>query len=589
MPPVQTTPVAFGSAVTDAGMSFVSGAPTMLPNNLGNAATGTWSGYAERPLPPKPQIHQATPAMVPIPAVGPYPTNADMTKMQAPTTNTTTISREQAYQARLASLSIPQTPLDGQPSGHAYIAQSWTPANNQSMFSIPTTPSETWAGPVNHQHPWTHPNDPNMSSVSPVPSEYLTGYANPTHVWTPPNDTNIVSPVPLAHHLGTTVETAKPHRCKTCGKRFKYRQGLCSHSRKCEPEVAQTRIETETHISTPPNNANMMSHTPLDNHTEASVDKGLPYPCEACGRRYSSLRGISRHSRFCKSSLALQGREDTGQTSPMRHDTLEEIPIENNKPYHCETCGRSYTTPQSLKRHLGDEPRCNSELALRKHGGVDQTPATSYDTPMELRPVVPVGHEIPQSKDESDPRMSNEPDATRNEVLKCQRILLERQPITAKETWDEPGYFWNHRAYCHLEARLCATRLGLSFPVPERLGHADSNDKSIRGLVMCVPPTQCLRVRHPVHAHSSIYMALLTSWEYRYPLFRLAAMGEDTPNNISLFLGPRWDAYRAEVVTIYHSMRISVLLAGFDLETARKNFQKWDDQKWNELTAGMPR
>jgi hypothetical protein len=66
-------------------------------------------------------------------------------------------------------------------------------------------------------------------------------------------------------------------------------------------------------------------------------------------------------------------------------------------------------------------------------------------------------------------------------------------------------------------------------------------------------------------------------------------MGEDTPDNISLLLGPRWGEHKDNVVSIYHSMRISVLMGGFDLRTARNNFHKWDDQKWAELTAGMPR
>ncbi|KAF3045639.1 hypothetical protein E8E12_010886 [Didymella heteroderae] len=71
----------------------------------------------------------------------------------------------------------------------------------------------------------------------------------------------------------------------------------------------------------------------------------------------------------------------------------------------------------------------------------------------------------------------------------------------------------------------------------------------------------------------------------KYPLFRLVAMGEDTPNNIELFLGPRWACYIAKVMPIYKGVRISILMSSLtDREAARKDFQNWD-----ELTEGLPR
>lgn len=66
-------------------------------------------------------------------------------------------------------------------------------------------------------------------------------------------------------------------------------------------------------------------------------------------------------------------------------------------------------------------------------------------------------------------------------------------------------------------------------------------------------------------------------------------MGEDTFDNISLLLGLRWSEYQAKVLPIYHSVRISVLIGGSALQMAQRMFQKRDDQKWDELTVGMPR
>jgi len=42
-------------------------------------------------------------------------------------------------------------------------------------------------------------------------------------------------------------------------------------------------------------------------------------------------------------------------------------------------------------------------------------------------------------------------------------------------------------------------------------------------------------------------------------------MGEDTSDNIALFLGPRWSDPMGEVMPTYDNLRGSVLMAGIDV------------------------
>lgn len=82
--------------------------------------------------------------------------------------------------------------------------------------------------------------------------------------------------------------------------------------------------------------------------------------------------------------------------------------------------------------------------------------------------------------------MSDESEEVTDDLLKREDILETWCDSMSKDTSDEPSYYLNHRAYCMLEARLFAKRIGLHFPQPDRLGYPNGVDKSIRGLIMYV-------------------------------------------------------------------------------------------------------
>lgn len=60
-------------------------------------------------------------------------------------------------------------------------------------------------------------------------------------------------------------------------------------------------------------------------------------------------------------------------------------------------------------------------------------------------------------------------------------------------------------------------------------------------------------------------------------MFRLVAMGEDTPLNIELFLGPRCNDSKAKVLPIYQDIRTLIIMAERDRVKAQCYFQNWDE------------
>ncbi|KAF3032279.1 hypothetical protein E8E11_002888, partial [Didymella keratinophila] len=264
------------------------------------------------------------------------------------------------------------------------------------------------------------------------------GQTTPTQHDTP-EDSRSMSPAAFNDRTEKPVETEKPHRCVACGERFEDLNHLkYGHASSCESEIARRNIEGQR-----------------------------PYRCLLCGKRfYNDLATLKKHHRThptCVADLACPRREDAVQRSSARHDTPNEsqptspivpgdhaIIAMDEESYHCEACGRIFPTLRGLNLHR--KVWCGRELAS-------------------------------QPKNEFDPRMSDESEQERNNESNCQSILVQYRMITAEETWDKPSYFWNHGAYCNLEARLCAKRLGMPFPNPECLGQAGSEDRSFRGMI----------------------------------------------------------------------------------------------------------
>jgi hypothetical protein len=109
---------------------------------------------------------------------------------------------------------------------------------------------------------------------------------------------------------------------------------------------------------------------------------------------------------------------------------------------------------------------------------------TQHGVPRNSHLTYPVAHRTSQTMDEPDPRCSEESDETRRDLLECMRSLQAHKTTQARRVFDNPRYVWQHRAYCNLESRLLAKRIGLRFPTVYPQGDPASEDKSICGKCM---------------------------------------------------------------------------------------------------------
>lgn len=336
MPPAQTSsPMDYGDTATGSADGFAPPPQAGTPNSFGNAATDPGNNSAgQQPL-SREQVYRnnlANIAVLPVPAGGQYPVNADMSQL---------------YQANLAKHSTSPISLGEQPLRHADTTQPWVPVSSM--------PSGILAEPANPQYPWAHSNDPDMVMSHMSPGG-LAGNPNSTHMWAPSNNANIMSTDSLRMHAGTTVEGAESYCCEVCGQRFNNEQAFSAHKTYCKPDFANLENAKHTPGRTPPKNAKVVSPLSLCDHTEVLVDKEMLYCCGGCGRQFQSSRGRGNHARHCVAEPALQEHEDAGQTSPMRQytsygsqsptptslDKDMQFTGEKGKSYRCVACGKQF-------------------------------------------------------------------------------------------------------------------------------------------------------------------------------------------------------------------------------------------------------
>lgn len=186
----------------------------------------------------------------------------------------------------------------------------------------------------------------------------------------------------------------KRHRCPDCGKAFKWQRQLLRHQRRPHPcggtmgqehQSDQQVPEQERggiHGESPPGPSRCLlcskqfpNRTSLRNH--ARVHSKKCFECSECGKAYRASRDLARHLRRHRVEAEAEDAE-RGSPSPPGYPGSNMPPEEEERPYKCNSCDRTYRHAGSLLNHkkahatgLYRCPTCQKEfynlLALKNH------------------------------------------------------------------------------------------------------------------------------------------------------------------------------------------------------------------------------
>ncbi|XP_053117682.1 zinc finger protein 646 [Hemicordylus capensis] len=186
----------------------------------------------------------------------------------------------------------------------------------------------------------------------------------------------------------------KRHRCLDCGKAFKWQRQLLRHQRRphpcgrsplgpeCERDKAAPQKEQGSgHAEAPigPFRCPLCpkqfpNHTALKNHSRVHAKKR--FECSECGKAYRASKDLLRHLRRHQAEEVADVAEGSCSlpSSVAANEPLEE----EERPYKCNSCERTYRHAGSLLNHkkahatgLYHCPTCQKEcynlLALKNH------------------------------------------------------------------------------------------------------------------------------------------------------------------------------------------------------------------------------
>nr|XP_056720185.1 zinc finger protein 646 [Euleptes europaea] len=193
----------------------------------------------------------------------------------------------------------------------------------------------------------------------------------------------------LKNHQRVHYEV-KRHRCLDCGKAFKWQRQLLRHQRRPHPCGSGTLVQERERNQRapkrergggrgepPPGPFRCLScskqfpdRTSLRNHARVHAKKR--FECPECGKAYRASRDLAHHLRRHRA----EAEDDEGSSSPSYPNASK--PLEEERPYKCNSCDRTYRHAGSLLNHkkahatgLYRCPTCQKDffnlLALKNH------------------------------------------------------------------------------------------------------------------------------------------------------------------------------------------------------------------------------
>ncbi|XP_050303708.1 zinc finger protein OZF-like [Anthonomus grandis grandis] len=199
----------------------------------------------------------------------------------------------------------------------------------------------------------------------------------------------------LEQHIIMAHSDIKKFECETCGKKFKNRQQLNNHNRvhtgekPYECDVCKLKFtslqnlfnhkkkHTDKYKIYKCNSCDKSYPTPgeLQNHQRVVHTGEKPFLCEICSNSFGSARNLGLHIRSVHEKnekcpkCGLMLSSVTYKQHMQKHQDKED----GIKRYTCETCGKSFFSPDMLKRHrlvhTGEKPHsckiCNKSFAQK--------------------------------------------------------------------------------------------------------------------------------------------------------------------------------------------------------------------------------
>ncbi|XP_063380556.1 zinc finger protein 98-like [Cydia fagiglandana] len=146
-----------------------------------------------------------------------------------------------------------------------------------------------------------------------------------------------------AHKLRAHNQTALPHGCPTCGRRFISRSMLAAHM------ISHTEIHAfECHVC----QKKFRSKHYVLTHIRQVHEKERNYQCEFCSKAFFSKALLNEHLRIHTYERPYKcedcGRAFTGSSAWKKHRLIHS----DEKKIHCQLCDKSFRNTGDLKSHM---------------------------------------------------------------------------------------------------------------------------------------------------------------------------------------------------------------------------------------------